>query len=84
MGGNVWQWVNDDYEKVHYRYLKGGSFSNYEYNIFVWARNSAGPDYFSINMGFRCARDVKAVEAVDETIVSDSTLVEETEIKTEN
>ena len=82
MGGNVWQWIGDDYEKVHYRYMKGGSFSNYEYNIFVWARNSAGPDYFSINMGFRCARDVKAVETVEETVVSDSTVVEEAVIET--
>lgn len=57
MGGNVWQWVGDDYPKVHYRFMRGGSFTNYEYNLFVWARNSAGPDHFSINTGFRCARD---------------------------
>jgi len=59
MGGNVWQWTGDDYPKVHYRYMRGGSFNNYEYNIFVWARNSAGPDFYDINIGFRCAKDVK-------------------------
>ncbi len=59
MGGNVWQWIGNDYAKVHYRYMKGGSFTNYEYNLFVWARNSAGPDFYNINIGFRCARDVK-------------------------
>jgi len=61
MGGNAWQWVGDDYPKVHYRYLRGGSFINYEYNIFVWARNSAGPDFYNINIGFRCARDIAEV-----------------------
>jgi formylglycine-generating enzyme required for sulfatase activity len=63
MGGNVWQWTGDDYPKVHYRYMRGGSFTNYEYNLFVWARNSAGPDFYNINIGFRCARDpLKTVE----------------------
>jgi len=57
MGGNVWQWIGDDYPKVHYRYMRGGSFTNYEYNLFVWGRNSAGPDFYNINIGFRCAKD---------------------------
>ena len=64
MGGNVWQWIGDDYPKVHYRYMKGGSFTNYEYNIFVWARNSAGPDHSSINLGFRCAKDVQVADSI--------------------
>ncbi len=63
MGGNVWQWVGDDYPDVHYRYMRGGSFTNYEYNIFVWARNSAGPDFYNFNIGFRCARDIEQIEA---------------------
>lgn len=62
MGGNVWQWVGDDYPDVHYRYMRGGSFTNYEYNLFVWARNSAGPDFYNINIGFRCARDIAKEE----------------------
>lgn len=57
MAGNVWQWADDVYEKQHYRYLRGGSKENYAYNLRVWTRNSAGPDYFSANVGFRCARD---------------------------
>jgi len=66
MGGNVWQWVGDDYADVHYRYMRGGSFTNYEYNLFVWARNSAGPDFYNINIGFRCARDIAEVEVSEE------------------
>ncbi len=56
MAGNVWQWTADDYHDTHLRYLRGGSQANYEYNLRVWARNSAGPDHFGINIGFRCVR----------------------------
>ena len=58
MAGNVWQWTGDDYHDTHLRYMRGGSFSNYEYNLRVWARNSAGPEYYDLNVGFRCVRDV--------------------------
>lgn len=57
MAGNVWQWTGDIYENQHYRYMRGGSKENYEYNLRVWTRNSAGPTYFSPSVGFRCARD---------------------------
>jgi len=60
MAGNVWQWTGSIYPDQHYRYMRGGSFMNYEYNLRVWARNSAGPDYYSIATGFRCARDIES------------------------
>jgi formylglycine-generating enzyme required for sulfatase activity len=56
MAGNVWQWTGDVYELQHYRYMRGGSKENYEYNLRVWTRNSAAPDYVSPIVGFRCAR----------------------------
>lgn len=56
MAGNVWQWVGDDYQYTHLRYMRGGSSANYEYNLTVWARNSAAPDHYGTAVGFRCAR----------------------------
>jgi formylglycine-generating enzyme required for sulfatase activity len=57
MAGNVWQWTGDVYENQHYRYMRGGSKDNYAYNLRVWTRNSAGPEYFSPGVGFRCVKD---------------------------
>jgi len=57
MAGNVWQWTGDVYDNQHYRYMRGGSKDTYAYNLRVWTRNSAGPEYYSPGVGFRCARD---------------------------
>ncbi len=59
MAGNVWQWTENVYPNIHLRYMRGGREANYEYNLRVRARNSAEPDYFGINVGFRCVRDVQ-------------------------
>lgn len=59
MAGNVWQWVSTITPGTHYRFLRGGSKADYGYNLRIWSRNSARPDYAAISIGFRCARDVK-------------------------
>jgi formylglycine-generating enzyme len=59
MAGNVWQWTGDIYEQSHYRYMRGGSKENYQHDLRIWTRNSAGPTYYSPNVGFRCVRDVR-------------------------
>ena len=56
MAGNVWQWTGDDYADQHYRMMRGGSFYTYEVDLRVWKNNSAGPQYYSPQVGFRCAR----------------------------
>ncbi len=58
MAGNVWQWTGDDYPYMHYRWMRGGSHANYDYDVCVWSRNSAGPEHYGVGVGFRCARDV--------------------------
>jgi len=62
MAGNVWQWTANIYPNTHLRYMRGGSEANYEYNLRVWANNSAEPDFYAINVGFRCVRDVQPSE----------------------
>jgi formylglycine-generating enzyme required for sulfatase activity len=57
MGGNVWQWMGDDYPYQHYRHLRGGSFYSYEVDLRVWKFNSAGPQHYSPSIGFRCAQN---------------------------
>jgi formylglycine-generating enzyme required for sulfatase activity len=57
MAGNVWQWTGDVYEDQHYRYMRGGSKADYGYNLRIWTRNNAAPQYFSPSVGFRCVRD---------------------------
>jgi formylglycine-generating enzyme len=56
MAGNVWQWMGNVYEGMHYRFLRGGSKDTYDMDLRVWVRNNATPTYFSPGVGFRCAR----------------------------
>ena len=76
MVGNVWQWVGNDYPYVHLKYMRGGSYQNYHYNLTVWARNSSCSDYYSIWTGFRCVRNPKIEEPI---VVTDSVITESTE-----
>ncbi|HDD61187.1 MAG TPA: hypothetical protein ENF22_01495 [Chloroflexi bacterium] len=57
MAGNVWQWMGDDHPDQHYRYMRGGSFYSYEVDLRVWKENSAGPQFYSPQIGFRCVQD---------------------------
>ncbi|HWS23096.1 MAG TPA: SUMF1/EgtB/PvdO family nonheme iron enzyme [Anaerolineales bacterium] len=56
MGGNVWQWTGDDYSDQHYRMMRGGSYYTYEVDLRVWKNNSAGPQHYAPEIGFRCVR----------------------------
>ena len=56
MAGNVWQWMGDVYEGMHYRFMRGGSKDVYDMDLRLWVRNNATPTYYSPGVGFRCAR----------------------------
>ncbi len=59
MAGNVWQWVADKHERMSDRFMKGGSWMNYDVYLRIWSYNSALPWNYYIDVGFRCVRDVK-------------------------
>jgi formylglycine-generating enzyme required for sulfatase activity len=71
MAGNVWEWVNDYYQSDYYadnasnpqgpsngdyRVLRGGSWSNDEYDASSASRIGVDPSVTNFNFGFRCAR----------------------------
>jgi formylglycine-generating enzyme required for sulfatase activity len=58
MAGNVWQWTGDIQKGAHYRNLRGGSYTNYAYNLRIWTHNNADPSHYSPSVGFRCVKDL--------------------------
>ncbi len=62
MSGNVWHWLGTVYPDMHYRWMRGGSFENYDFDTRIWATNNAEPQHGGLNVGFRCARDVVEVK----------------------
>ncbi len=57
MAGNVWEWTGSIYTETHLRYMRGGSKLDYGYDLRIWTRNSAPPDYCGPSVGFRAVRD---------------------------
>jgi formylglycine-generating enzyme required for sulfatase activity len=71
MSGNLWEWTSslkEDYpydetdgredlaNRSYVRFLRGGSFLNFQYDLRAADRLVYDPDYVSLIVGFRCVR----------------------------
>jgi len=59
MAGNVAEWTRDVYEGIHYRYLRGGSKTDYGFNLRTYSRDNVRPDFYGPSIGFRMMRPAK-------------------------
>jgi formylglycine-generating enzyme required for sulfatase activity len=58
LAGNVWEWTADSYEAGKYRVVRGGSWVDRSRNLRAAIRYRIEPESRSVDVGFRCAREV--------------------------
>jgi formylglycine-generating enzyme required for sulfatase activity len=61
MTGNVWEWIEDEYQHSSDRVLRGGSFTYSSWNRRFLTRDCSAPGNRDNWTGFRCARDPLAL-----------------------